>query len=443
MPTQAQLVEFLQARPLSSSRQIRGSLGASQATTSRLINAAGDLIVRVGRGRATTYSASTPLLDNGRSVPLSAVDGHGAVRHLAQIRRLADGRYFVRAESTAPWLAGSSRTGLFRSLPYFLEDQRPSGFLGRLLARGLAAQWNVAPQPRSWSHEELGRYLRRRADRLPGNLVLGPELADRVASGLNVEPPANRSVYPGLADEVLRDATRPGSSVAGEQPKFLIRAQDAGEAIVKFSPRGDSAEAGRWRDLLRAEWHAAENLRGHGFGAATCSVFELEGRVFLQSERFDRVGSRGRIGAISLAMIDAEFCGVGQGWSDVGMQLHRLGLLPRDQLEQLLWLETFGRWIGNTDMHLWNVSLRPTDTGFALLPVYDMLPMAFAPARGELRETNLTAPVRTPANEAIWMAAGVAAMRYFAALADDDSLTADFRAVAASQADQHHRHLDA
>ena len=434
-------MELLRAQPLASSAQVQDSLQISQATASRLINGIGDRVLRVGRGRATRYAVSTPVLGDGLAVPLSTVDRQGLVTNLAQIRRLSDGRHLVEAADLPPWLAGDSGTGLFRSLPYFLEDQRPSGFLGRLVASGLAAEWNVALDPRNWGDEELGRYLLGRANDLPGSLVVGSQLAEQLASRGAPALPTERESYPRCAENVLGN-THPGSSAAGEQPKFLIRTTAVGEAIVKFSSSGDSAEAGRWRDLLRAEGHAAEVLRSVGFAAPACSVIELQGRVFLECERFDRVGTHGRVGAISLAMVDAEFSGCGQGWGRAGRELNRIGLLPGAELENLVWLETFGTWIGNSDMHFGNVSLSPTETGFVLLPVYDMLPMAFAPVRGELRQVQLAAPVRTSENSDAWQEAGRVAMDYWSRIADDRLITSGFREVAAFQVEQSRRSLD-
>lgn len=224
-------------------------------------------------------------------------------------------------------------------------------------------------------------------------------------------------------------ADPPGSSAAGEQPKFAIHHVDVGHVIVKFSPTASSADARRWCDLLRAEHLAQVVIAEHGLPAARTAINVLERRVFLESQRFDRHGARGRSAALSLTMVDAEFAGRGHGWTQVAQTLRDSGLLDDPSLAQVRWLEVFGEWIGNTDMHLGNLSLAPTATGFRVLPVYDMLPMAFAPVHGGLPEVQLQPPIRTTDEEA-WVSAGKAAAGYWLRLADDRQLSSRFRALA-------------
>jgi serine/threonine protein kinase HipA of HipAB toxin-antitoxin module len=211
---------------------------------------------------------------------------------------------------------------------------------------------------------------------------------------------------------------------------WAVEHAEAGHVLVKFSPDAASADAQRWRDLLHAEHEALSLLAGLGLPAAATAAYSLGQRIFLESRRFDRRGARGRVPALSLAALDAEYVGEGYGWTRVSRRLHDDGLLDNASLERIAWLESFGAWIGNTDMHLGNVSLAPTDNGFSLLPVYDMVPMAFAPVRGELPAVQLPPPIRTANNEAVWAAAGHAASTLWLRLADDARLSDSFRGIA-------------
>ena len=425
------LLEILN-EPLSS-RQLQQRLGLSQPTVSRLLKRAEPEVVRLGRGPTTRYARSIPVFGTDLSLPLFTVDASGLVEQVATLRALANGSYLVNASSPRFWLLGNGGAGLFESLPYFLHDLRPSGFLGRRIARQLAAEWGFPADPRDWTDDHIGRYLLRRGEDLPGNLVVGEGAAQRVNLA-EVTAVTDRSVeYPRLARRVL-EGEAPGSSAAGEQPKLAICHQEAGPVIVKFSPAGESGEALRWRDLLRAEHHALCCIRDHGIPAAESSLYELDGRCFLESRRFDRRGARGRVAAISLAAVDAELVGQGHGWARVARSLHEQHLLDREALRQIVWLECFGGWIGNTDMHLGNISLAPVEDRFELLPAYDMLPMAFAPRRGEIREVALRPPIRTAADEDLWRSAGRAAIAYWSTVADDDEMSDGFRALAARQA---------
>jgi hypothetical protein len=79
----------------------------------------------------------------------------------------------LRLQQPVPWLVGDAGNGLFPSLPDFLEDLRPSGFVGRRIGRRLSDEWGIPSDPRHWNDDNLGRFLLRRGDDLPGELVVG------------------------------------------------------------------------------------------------------------------------------------------------------------------------------------------------------------------------------------------------------------------------------
>ena len=430
MTTADDLLVLLGGQEPVSSREIQQHLGVSQATVSRLLSRAGDRVIRIGRGSSTRYAASSPVFGTTPSVPLFTVNTTGVISQVATLRSLSSGQYLVETGPDAPyWLRGEAGTGLFDSLPYFLYDLCPSGFLGRQVARELASMWGSPPDPRLWQDEHIGQFLMRRGDDLPGALLVGEAMANMARQlPRNLESVGARD-YPWLAKRSLGDEVV-GSSAAGEQPKFAVRHHDRGPVIVKFSPAANTAEARRWRDLLRAEHQALELLGEHGIPVVEATLHLLERRLFLESQRFDRHGGHGRSASMSLTMVDAEFAGLGHGWTHVADTLHRRGLLDSVSLERIAWAEAFGAWIGNTDMHLGNISLSPGELGFELLPLYDMLPMAFAPTRGELPELELHPPLRTDLNQHTWAQAGEAAAAYWSRLAKDRNLSRRFRAVA-------------
>lgn len=428
MPTLERLLELL-ARGPCSSRELQGRLGVSQSTVSRLLRDAGQQVARLGQGRAVCYAGVRQVFGLAASLPLYWVTASGRVEQVALLRALSGGRYLVEGGDLPFWLRGEAGTGLFDSLPYYLYDLRPSGFLGRQLARRAASEWGCPPDPRLWSDDHIGQYLVRRGDDLPGNLIVGEAAAERV-NARTVDPiGARRTAYPGLAEAACRDEA-PGSSAAGEQPKFAVRHASAGPVIVKFSPRGTSEEAGRWRDLLRAEYHALVSVSKTGIAASAATLHDLGGRLFLEVRRFDRQGPWGRLPALSLTMVDAEFAGQGERWSKVAQALRARELLDDRSWRAIRWLETFGTWIGNTDMHLGNLSLSPVAEGFRLLPVYDMLPMALAPVRGEVPRPSVRPPLRTLENRELWAAAGEAAAAYWSSVADDGRCSMKFRELA-------------
>ncbi|MDV7401567.1 hypothetical protein RZS08_59665, partial [Arthrospira platensis SPKY1] len=80
--------------------------------------------------------------------------------------------------------------------------------------------------------------------------------------------------------------------------------------LVKFSAADDSAASQRWRDLLVCEALALQTLADAGIPAAITELVEAQGRIFLQSRRFDRT-PQGRVGMVSLEVYDRQYIGQG------------------------------------------------------------------------------------------------------------------------------------
>jgi hypothetical protein len=107
-----------------------------------------------------------------------------------------------------------------------------------------------------------------------------------------------------------------------------------------------------------------------------------------------------------------------------GAILAAQGRLAATDAAHLATMELFGAMIGNSDMHLGNVSFF-TEGRFALAPIYDMLPMHLAPtARGEvLRDWPApTAPGFTHDNCSQWLLAASLAERFWRSVRGDERL---------------------
>ena len=99
----------------------------------------------------------------------------------------------------------------------------------------------------------------------------------------------------------------------------------------------------------------------------------------------------------------------------------------------LLW--AFGHLIGNTDMHAGNLSFLSAAGAqpYQLAPAYDMLPMAYAPARtGDRRQADsLAAVALTPQiGKTIWLEAYQLAQTFWQQLNQESRLSDEFRAIA-------------
>jgi hypothetical protein len=102
-------------------------------------------------------------------------------------------------------------------------------------------------------------------------------------------------------------------------------------------------------------------------------------------------------------------------------------------------LRHFGQLIANTDMHDGNLSFTPQSSTasapLCLAPAYDMLPMRYAPHRGvELPSVDFVPRMPLPAEREAWQAGAAAADVFWSRAADDDRISAPFRAVCADNA---------
>lgn len=372
--------EYLERRP-ATSKEIQAATGLSQSAVARQLRGMDDSVIKLRNGRSLRYAATRNAFGGNDKLPLSMIDAHGNTVLAAFVRPLMDGGFFIEpAPGMPPLLLGEKGNGLYDDLPYFLLDLSPQGFLGRQIAKEMASQSDDFPaDPRRWNTNHIGRYLVSNGDDLPGNFKFGEQALLRVRR----KPVAvSDEGYPALADSVM-SGVLPSSSAGGEQPKFTaFSAESLSHVIVKFSPRGDNDLAKRWRDILLTEFHASEAIHGRDFPAAETRLIEMEGRLFLESQRFDRSGEYGRLSMVSLMSIDAEYSGTGSGWPQALDALYRRKLISWQHVYDAEFLWCFGRLINNTDMHLGNLSFAIESNVFRLLPLYDMCSMGFAPKSG-------------------------------------------------------------
>ena len=419
------------------------ALGVSQPSVSRLLAAAGDRIVRIGRARASRYALGHDIARAGNRWPLYRIDDAGRGESLGELRALHGGGFHLEPAHPLPaFVHGSFSDGLFPGLPWFLDDQRPQGFLGRAFVRRVAPDIGAPDDLVRWQADDAVLALLRHGEDEPGDLVMGEDALQRALQAV-LSPTrlalSERAIrYPELANAALAGEDI-GSSAGGEQPKFtvLLQGDDGTRAvIVKFSERSSTPAGQRWADLLQCEHLAGEVLRDHGIAAAESELIRADGRVFLQSTRFDRTPVLGRRGLVSLAALDAAYYGHGRiDWWKFAPQLQRDGWLAADDARTLALRGWFGALIGNSDMHLGNASLILADARpLALAPSYDMLPMALRPAStGEIVPRTLDIPAPLPEHHTDWLSAADMAMRFWTRVAASEGITATFRDIAAMQ----------
>ncbi|APW44536.1 type II toxin-antitoxin system HipA family toxin YjjJ [Rhodoferax saidenbachensis] len=412
-----------------SSAELQAQLGVSQPTVSRAMAPliqSGE-VQKVGAARKRRYVLPRTVRDVGRSIPVMRIDAQGQPSPFARLVPLASGAVWVDEED------GLSKR--FDGLPWFLDDMRPQGFMGRTFAHS-HPDLQLGNDPRYWSDDDVLRALALYGDDLPGNLVVGePAFARFHTLRERASRAASADDYPALADAAMQ-GTLGGSSAGGEQPKFCTTT--AGRAVlVKFSPAGDAPTDQRTRDLLVCEHLALKTLADAGVSAAKTQIFTGAGRVFLEAERFDRTAS-GRVGMVSLMVYDAEYVGAMDNWAATANRMQERQLLRPEDARTLRLLEAYGVLIANTDRHYGNISLLLQDDDWVLAPAYDMLPMHYAPVGGELVPRNFAErPLQpTAATLPVWAEALALARSFWAAVAVDVRISAGFRQIAADNLGQ-------
>ena len=434
-----QLLVTLRAHGTASARDLATALGKSQPSISRLLAAAGDRVTQWGRARRTCYAATRDVRGLGSDWPVYRIDAHGKAHAFGRLIALHGDACLVKTPAAPVWFCDEFADGHFPGLPWFLDDMRPQGFLGRQFAHRVAEELGLSDDLQVWSVDAVLTALILRGADTPGNFVLGDQA---LRAALRPTPPtttvAERSnAYAKLADAAMAGEVF-GSSAAGEQPKFTARLAEANgslrNVIVKFSERTtNNPVAQRWADLLTAEHIATQVLAAHGHASAHTELIESDGRLCLEATRFDRTGLNGRRGTTTLAAWSDAHDGLRDNWAAAAARMQGDQWLSADTATQVRLRWWFGRLIGNTDMHFGNLTFYLGDQlPLQLAPCYDMLSMCYAPgSSGAMRTQSLAPPMPLPAERDVWFPAATIALTYWETLADSEQLQAGFRKIAA------------
>ena len=389
---------LLQSAPSHTASALAAALSVSQPTLSRAIKSLGEDVLAFGQARRRRYALRRDVRGLGSQFRIWRIAPNGMADEFGALTALPQGAFHFAPASACDWLSGEFQEGVFPDLPWFLNDLRPQGFLGRAFARN-AAQALLCPQdPRQWQPEQCLHALLAYGDDLPGDLVIGAHALERAQV-----PRAAFALdaLAGFAEQALAGLAV-GSSAAGEQAKIALNVLLQGQAhacIAKFSSNMDSVLGRRVADLLEAEAIAATLLAAPDEMPA--QTYDLANRRFLIAPRFDRTvlpanALSGRRGLVSLASVDSAYFGGMDNWASCAERLAVNGWLNSTDAHRLTLRYQFGRLIGNSDMHFGNCSLHFSNRlPFALTPNYDMLPMHFMPRGMELPDLDFTPPHAT------------------------------------------------
>ncbi|HDS1124187.1 TPA: type II toxin-antitoxin system HipA family toxin YjjJ [Stenotrophomonas maltophilia] len=374
-------------------------LGVNRMTLSRLVAASGDQVVRLGQTRATAYALRQPSRV-GSEWPLYRLREDATLEELGRLIALSGDTFHLDASRARPNLLRTPEgdiAAFFPGLPWYLDDLRPQGFLGRSFAHGRARGLGLSADLTRWQRDDVLVALVHGGGTETGDLLLGGEAVQAALAALDAPPDRvaardRPQQYPQRARAALAGEDV-GSSPGGEQPKFTATVESDGgrrAVIVKFAQPDGGEAAQRWADLLVCEHLALEILRAAGVDAASSELLQTPTHTFLEVTRFDRSADvLGRRGFVSLLSLSAAFTGEATAeWPRAGALLQAAGWLSAETVQVMARLHAFGRLIGNGDMHQGNIGFHFVDRGpLPLAPAYDMLPMSLAPSRlGVLRQ---------------------------------------------------------
>ncbi len=297
--------------------------------------------------------------------------GTGHIRPFADVEFLGGGGTLERTGTATTYYSG---------LPPYMAFAAPSGFLGRQLASATSRLHPFPASLKDWNDDHRVAYLFTQGLNLPGNLVYGDVSLQREFDLLAVGavPVAEKLAHYVDMASTFKAATF-GSSAGGEQPKFLSLTDDRGHVIVKFAERGS-----RMAQLLPLEHLALQALQDVSIPAARTHLLAAGNYVFLEVERFDRLGKTGRIGLLSAGAIDDEFFGRRDSWSEFAARCVQARHLSPADAQCIDTIAAFSELIGNNDRHFENVALLIDENGeySGVAPAYDILPTRYASLGG-------------------------------------------------------------
>ena len=421
------VLNFIRRSGLVTLQSIRDKFLISQPSISRLLSSLKTEILVIGKARETKYAARREIEDM-TEFPVYEILEDGSSRQLGVLYAVyPQGFYFSTnvAEATSSF---------YPDLPYFLNDIRPAGFLGRLIP--LQNQdLNLPKDIHFWSAEHCIKYLSTRGWNTVGNLIIGEKAFQLYLENCQhpkhiVKRSDRKIVYPQYATEILSMGD-PGSSAGGEHPKFTtILFPENQHVLVKFSPPKDTEIGIRISDVLICEYIALKTLKKNGYNAADAEILLFDNRTYLEVKRFDRRGEFSRLGLISLGTLDAEFAGIAGSWSEVARALAKHKIISESLLEEIRFRELFGECIANNDMHSYNLSFIMEGLNVIdLAPVYDMTCMLFMPRNFQIIPVEFKPPMPLVADKQITKSVYDAAIEFWNEVILDARISSSFKAI--------------
>lgn len=425
---ESEILAFLRRNGASTLQFLRDQFSISQPSLSRILSSLKKDILVIGKARETKYAALRKI-DNYSEFPIYEILSDGNSRHLGILYAIyPQGFYFLTKTPDAS-------SSLYLDLPYFLNDIRPAGYLGRLIPQQ-NQDLDLPKDIHLWTADHCLKYLPIRGWNTVGNLIVGEKAFQLYLENCQhpqhtIDHKNRKKEYPLFATEILSMGD-PGSSAGGEHPKFTtILLPENQHVLVKFSPPTNTDIGTRIADLLICEYIALRVLKKHGQDAADAEILAEDNRIFLEVKRFDRIGKFSRLGLISLRSLDAEFSAVLSSWSKTSIELVKNNIIPENLLEKIRFRELFGDYIANNDMHTFNLSfITLGQRVIDLAPTYDMTCMLFMPRNFQIIPIEFKPPLPSAEDRKIWGNVYLAAIDFWNEVLNNDRISPSFKIIA-------------
>lgn len=420
------ILQFLKFRGALTSLDLQKLTNLSQAQVSRHLKSLEPEVIKIGKGKNTKYVLTRDIPQVGSKISIYCVSEQGELTQRGVLYPVFPKGFY--------WASlNSKQSTIYDDLPYFLNDLRPSGYLGRLIPKTYP-DWGFPEDIRLWTAESTLKYITHFGTDLIGNYIVGERAAEKFLNSKLLHSNAlqneasNENHYDTLAQTVEQKGI-PGSSAGGEHPKFTTSNKEE-QVLVKFVQNTQHELTKRRIDLLIAE-HTAAKLFKERNQASCTRILRSTSYTFLEVSRFDRVGLFGRKGLLSLLSLDAEFLGSGESWSIVAEKLFNKKIISQETLNEIVLREYFGHMIGNSDMHSGNLSFYfEEEKVLNVSPLYDMLPMRYAPMQDFLYSGTITPIAPRPSYRNLWREAVNLAAKYWNVLQKEENLSCDFKKIA-------------
>ncbi len=409
MPPASNLLHPLREGPTSSTGLLK-ALQLPGATVARALDhlqREGE-VVRVGATRSTRYALPRLVPEAGSSWPVFRIDTAGRVSQFGRLDALQPRHFHFETSRVA-------LRGISEGLPWFLDPLRepdasdtPAG--DARLAWMLRHGWDCA-----------------------GDLIVGAQALDAWRTNgprRTLVTAADRAaLYPRLA--ATTQQTQPAA-----RGSFDVLADHGGHQVharVKFSPPESTTEGQHCCDLLLAEHLAHGYLNARGVLAMHSRVYRYGGRIFLEIDRFDRVGAEGRRGVIALQALGLHRATDRFGASTAAAHLAAAGRLPRNDARQIRLLEAFAAFTAGHGAAAAGLTLfTGHDGSFALAPAGSPYPRVPTAMDDPARPLLFYAPSPEPVVLDVWAQARRLAEGYWERLATEPQLSPAFRAGCAA-----------